>query len=190
MEENLTSPYLTPKNARDMMNSPHVINKDSKFSELTKKLFSLDLSRLVVEDKGKHVGIITTKDWAFYLFKNRNKDQFFDIPITEVMHDIEYVDGTTPISKCASMMLAKGVSSLSVGSGDHVDGIFTKTDLVKYYALHLPIGHRKVDDYKTSNYIWASDNENILSILQKMVENNISRIIVKNSDGPQQELLL
>ena len=65
------------------------------------------------------------------------------------MHDIEYVDETTLISKCASIMLAKRVSSLAVGSGDHVDGIFTKTDLVKYYDLHLPIGHRKVNDYKT-----------------------------------------
>ena len=183
MQENQTSPNLTPENARDMMNSPKVISKDSKFSDLTKKLFSLNLSRLVVEDNGKHVGIITTKDWAFYLFKNKNKDQFLDIPITEIMHDIEYVDETTPISKCASIMLAKRVSSLAVGSGDHVDGIFTKTDLVKYYALHLPMGHRKVDDYKTSNYIWVSDNENTLSVLQKMVENNISRIIVKNSDG-------
>jgi len=172
-----------PKYAKDITNPPQVINKDSKLSDFASKLSTIKLSRLIIEDQGKHIGIISTKDWAFYLFKNKNKEGIHDVPLTEIMHNIEYVDVFTSIPKCAAMMLDKRISSLAVGSKDHIYGIFTKTDLVSYYASHLPLGHRKVDDYKTTRYVWVSEDENTFNVLEKLVENNISRIIVKNSDG-------
>ncbi len=175
--------YPIPKYAKDIINPPQVINKDSKLSDFASKLSTIKLSRLIIEDQGKHMGIVSTKDWAFYLFKNKNKEGILDIPLTKIMCNIEYVDETTSIPKCAAIMLDKRISSLAVGSEDHVEGIFTKTDLVSYYAYHLLPGHRKVDDYKTARYIWVNDDENTFYALGKLVENNISRIIVKNSDG-------
>jgi len=172
-----------PKYAKDITNPPQVINKDSKLSDFASKLSTIKLSRLIIEDQGKPIGIVTTKDWAFYLFKNKNKEGIHDVPLTKIMHNIVYVDVFTSIPKCAAMMLDKKISSLAVGSENHIYGIFTKTDLVNYYASHLPSGHRKVDDYKTARYVWASEDENTFNVLEKLVENNISRIIVKNSDG-------
>jgi CBS domain-containing protein len=172
-----------PKYAKDIINPPKVINKDSKLSDFASKLSTLKLSRLIIEDQGKHIGIVSTKDWAFYLFKNKNKEGIHDIPLTQIMHNIEYVDVFTSIPKCASIMLDKRISSLAVGSEDHIYGVFTKTDLVSYYASHLPLGHRTVDDYKTARYVWVSADESTFNVLEKLVENNISRIIVKNSDG-------
>jgi len=172
-----------PKYAKDIISPPQVINKDSKLSDFASKLSKIKLSRLIIEDQGKHIGLVSTKDWAFYLFKNKNKEGIHDIPLTEIMHNIVYVDVFTSIPKCAAMMLDKRISSLAVGSKDHIYGVFTKTDLVSYYASHLPLGHRKVDDYKTARYVWVSEDENTFNVLEKLVENNISRIIVKNSDG-------
>lgn len=172
-----------PKYAKDIINPPKVINKDSKLSDFASKLSTLKLSRLIIEDQGKHIGIVSTKDWAFYLFKNKNKEGIHDIPLTKIMHNIVYVDVFTSIPKCAAMMLDKRISSLAVGSEDHIYGVFTKTDLVSYYASHLPSGHRTVDDYKTARYVWVSADESTFNVLEKLVENNISRIIVKNSDG-------
>ena len=172
-----------PKYAKDILNRPQVINKDSKISDFASKLSTLKLSRLIIEDQGKHIGIVSTKDWAFYLFKNKNKEGIHDIPLTKIMHNIVYVDVFTSIPKCAAMMLDKRISSLAVGSEDHIYGVFTKTDLVSYYASHLPLGHRTVDDYKTARYVWVSEDESTFNVLEKLVENNISRIIVKNSDG-------
>ncbi len=181
--QNRDSPSIIPKYVKDITNSPQVINKDSKLSDFASKLSTIKLSRLIVEDQGKHIGIVSTKDWAFYLFKNKNEEGILDIPLTKIMHNIVYVDGVTSIPKCAAMMMDKRISSLAVGSEGHVEGIFTKTDLVKYYASHLPPRHRKVDDYKTARYIWVNEDENTFNVLEKLVENNISRIIVKNSDG-------
>ena len=181
--QNRNPPSIIPKYAKDITNSPQVINKDSKLSDFASKLSTTKISRLIIEDQGKHIGIVSTKDWAFYLFKNKNEEDILDISLTKIMHNIVYVDEATSIPKCAAMMLDKRISSLAVGSEDHVDGIFTKTDLVSYYASHLPPGHRKVDDYKTARYIWVSEDENTFNVLEKLVENNISRIIVKNSDG-------
>jgi len=172
-----------PKYAKDITNPPQVINKNSKLSDFASKLSTIKLSRLIIEDQGKHIGIVSTKDWAFYLFKNKNKEGIHDVPLTKIMHNIVYVDVFTSIPKCAAVMLDKRISSLAVGSEDHIYGIFTKTDLVNYYASHLPLGHRKVDDYKTARYVWVSEDENTFNVLEKLVENNISRIIVKNSDG-------
>jgi len=174
---------IMPKYAKDIVNSPEVINKDSKLSDFERKLSTTKISRLIIEDQGKHIGIVSTKDWAFYLFKNKKEEGILDISLTKIMHNIVYVDEATSIPKCAAIMLDKRISSLAVGSKDHVDGIFTKTDLVSYYTSHLPLGHRKVDDYKTARYIWAGEDENTFNVLEKLVENNISRIIVKNSDG-------
>ncbi len=181
--QNRDSHSLIPKFAKDLINLPEVINKDSKLSDFARKLSTTKISRLIIEDQGKHIGIVSTKDWAFYLFKNKNDEGILDIPLTKIMHNILYVDEDTSIPQCAAMMLDKGISSLAVGSEDHVDGIFTKTDLVSYYASNLPLGHRKVDDYKTARYIWVYEDENTFNVLEKLVENNISRIIVKNSDG-------
>jgi len=181
--QNRDSPSIIPKYVKDITNLPQVINKDSKLSDFASKLSTIKLSRLIVEDQGKHIGIVSTKDWAFYLFKNKNEEGILDIPLTKIMHNIVYVDGVTSIPKCAAMMMDKRISSLAVGSEGHVEGIFTKTDLVKYYASHLPPRHRKVDDYKTARYIWVNEDENTFNVLEKLVENNISRIIVKNSDG-------
>lgn len=176
-------PSFIPKFAKDIINSPEVINKDSKLSDFARKLSTTKISRLIIEDQGKHIGIVSTKDWAFYLFKNKNEEGILDFPLTKIMHNIVYVDEATSIPKSAAMMLDKRISSLAVGSKDHVDGIFTKTDLVSYYNSNLPLGHRKVDDYKTARYIWVYEDENTFNVLEKLVEHNISRIIVKNSDG-------
>jgi len=172
-----------PKYAKDITNPPQAINKNSKLSDFASKLSTIKLSRLIIEDQGKPIGIVSTKDWAFYLFKNKNKEGIHDVPLTKIMHNIVYVDVFTSIPECAAVMLDKRISSLAVGSEDHIYGIFTKTDLVNYYASHLPLGHRKVDDYKTARYVWVSEDENTFNVLEKLVENNISRIIVKNSDG-------
>ncbi len=77
-----------PKYAKDILNPPQVINKDSKISDFASELSTLKLSRLIIEDQGKHIGLVSTKDWAFYLFKNKNEEDILDISLTKIMHKI------------------------------------------------------------------------------------------------------
>jgi len=183
MRRGLLSAPIAGESAKDIMNTPKTISEDSKISETVKKLDVLNISRLLVEDKvGNHVGIVSTKDWAFFFFDNRDREGISNVMVAEIMKDIIYVKETTSIPKCAALMLDKEISSLAVGSSPHFDGIFTKTDLARYYISRLPYGHRKVDDYMTSNFLEATSDENAFVVLQKMIENKVSRIIIVNPD--------
>jgi CBS domain-containing protein len=77
-------------------------------------------------------------------------------------------------------MIEKGVSSLTVGSEDNVKGIFTKTDLVNFY-LENP-SDKKVVDYMTHDYVYTHSAAPLFKVVKKMLENKVSRIIVKNQN--------
>jgi CBS domain-containing protein len=77
-------------------------------------------------------------------------------------------------------MIEKGVSSLTIGSEENIKGIFTKTDLVKYYLENL--SEKKVVDYMTHDYVYTHSAAPLFKVVRKMLENKVSRIIVKNQN--------
>ena len=77
-------------------------------------------------------------------------------------------------------MVEKGVSSLTIGSEGNVKGIFTKTDLVNFY-LENP-SDKKVVDYMTHDYVYTHSAAPLFNVVKKMLENKVSRIIVKNQN--------
>jgi CBS domain-containing protein len=77
-------------------------------------------------------------------------------------------------------MIEKGVSSLTIGSDENIKGIFTKTDLVKYF-LQNP-SDKKVVDYMTHNYVFTHSAAPLYKVVKKMLENKVSRVIVKNQN--------
>jgi len=78
-------------------------------------------------------------------------------------------------------MLEKGISSLAIGTKDNTKGIFTKTDLIKYY-LENNSGNNKVVDFMTHEYIFTHTAAPLFKVVRKMLENKISRIIVKDQN--------
>ncbi len=170
------------KIAKEIMHPPETISHDATMADFAKKLRNLNVSRLVIENNGKHIGIATTKDWAFYLYMNKGDKAVSNIPVTKILHDVIFIDENTPISKCAEIMLEARISSLAFGSKGCIQGIFTKTDLIQYYECHLPQGRRKVDDYINTNYLFLDSNVNALLALDAMIVHEVSRIIVQNND--------
>jgi len=78
-------------------------------------------------------------------------------------------------------MLKKGVSSLAVGTKENLRGIFTKTDLIKYYLENYS-GNNKVVDFMTHEFIFTHTAAPLFKVVRKMLENKISRIIVKDQN--------
>ena len=64
---------------------PISILKRSSISEVIKKLLEYNLSRLIVVDDGKPVGIITEKDIGLFLFSETTRQGLDDISITKIM---------------------------------------------------------------------------------------------------------
>ena len=95
------------------------------------------LESIVVEN-GKHVGIITEKDIGLFLFSETTRQGLDEIPITKIMKPIEFVNQEITPENSAKIMVEKNISSLAIGEKEEVKTIFTKSDLVSYYADWIP----------------------------------------------------
>lgn len=164
----------------ELSNKPITILKNSTISDVIKKLLESKLSRLIVVEGGKPVGIITEKDIGLFLFSETSKQGLDDIPISKIMKPILFVEENLTPFESAKIMIEKGVSSLTIGSENDVKGIFTKTDLVKFY-LENP-SDKKIVDYMTHDYVYTHSAAPLFKVVKKMLENRVSRIIVKNQN--------
>lgn len=160
---------------------PISILKKSSISEVIKKLLDYNLSRLIVVDAGKPIGIITEKDIGLFLFSETTRQGLDDIPITKIMKPILFVDESQSPEKSAKTMIENEVSSLTMGSEKELKGIFTKTDLVKYYLNNLS-DESKVVDYMTYDYINTHIAAPLFKVVRKMLEKKVSRVIVKDQN--------
>ncbi|EIJ66841.1 CBS domain pair protein [Candidatus Nitrosopumilus salaria BD31] len=165
----------------DFSNKPISILKNSSISDAIRMLLNTKVSRLVVVDNGKHVGIITEKDIGLFLFSETSIQGLEDIPITKIMKPIIFVDKETTPKESAKIMIEKGISSLAIGENEEVKGIFTKSDLTRFVADNFS-GKKKVVDFMTHDYEFTHTAAPLYKVVRKMLEKKISRIIVKNQN--------
>jgi CBS domain-containing protein len=165
----------------DICKKPISILKNSTISDIIKKLLENNLSRLIIVENGKPVGIVTEKDVGLFLFSETTKQGLDDIMINKIMKPIIFIEETSTPKNSAKIMLEKGISSLAIGTKDNIKGIFTKTDLIKYY-LENNSGNNKVVDFMTHEYIFTHTAAPLFKVVRKMLENKISRIIVKDQN--------
>lgn len=78
-------------------------------------------------------------------------------------------------------MIEKGISSLAIGENGQVKAIFTKSDLVSYYAENV-IDEKKVVDFMTNDYEFTHTAAPLYKVVRKMLEKRVSRLIVKNQN--------
>ncbi len=165
----------------DICNKPISILKNSTISDIIKKLLENNLSRLIVVEDGKPIGIITEKDVGLFLFSETTKQGLDDIMISKIMKPIIFIEETSTPKNSAKMMLERGISSLAIGTKENLRGIFTKTDLIKYYLENYS-GNNKVVDFMTHEFIFTHTAAPLFKVVRKMLENKISRIIVKDQN--------
>ncbi len=165
----------------DICNKPISILKNSTISDIIKKLLENNLSRLIVVEDGKPIGIITEKDVGLFLFSETTKQGLDDIMISKIMKPIIFIEETSTPKNSAKMMLERGISSLAIGTKENLKGIFTKTDLIKYYLENYS-GNNKVVDFMTHEFIFTHTAAPLFKVVRKMLENKISRIIVKDQN--------
>ena len=165
----------------DISKKPISILKKSSISEIIKKLLEYNISRLIVIDDGKPIGIITEKDVGLFLFSETTQQGLDNIPITKILKPILFIDESTSAPDAAKKMIENGTSSLAIGSDLELKGIFTKTDLIKYYLDNVSDG-KKVVDYMTHNYISTYTSAPLFKVVRKMLENKVSRVITKDQN--------
>jgi len=160
---------------------PITILKNSTISDAIRMLLNTKISRLVVVDYGKHIGIITEKDIGLFLFSENTRQGLDKIPITKIMNPIEFVNQEITPENSAKIMIEKNISSLAIGEKEEVKTIFTKSDLVSYYAENIT-DEKKIVDFMTHNYEFTHTAAPLYKVIRKMLEKKISRLIVKNQN--------
>jgi CBS domain-containing protein len=81
-------------------------------------------------------------------------------------------------------MLAKKTNMLGIKYGREVKGVMTKHDLVKYFYQNV-VDERKLSDVMSIGSFYVPHTTTLHDALHKMLDNQISRLLVKDSgDNP------
>ena len=167
------------ESALDYKNTPRTIESESNLSDVLKKIINEKKSRLLVTENEKITGIVTEKDLGFFLLTDDSEKKLDEIPLSRIVKKIISVDEYTSVIECAEIMLTKSIGSLAIKSKDEVVGILTKTDLVRYYSKTHP-NTKIVGEYMSPYYAWQYSDAPLYKIVSKMIDEKISRIILRN----------
>ncbi len=163
------------------MSKPITINRSSNLSDVLKKMLLEKISRLLVENNGMITEIVSEKDLGIFLLTDESERKLGEIPLSEISKKIISINDNTELNECAQKILEYGIGSLVVTSNGDVQGIVTKTDLVKYFASTFQ-DKKFVGEYMTPYYAWQYSDSSISKIVSKMIDEKISRIILRNKN--------
>ena len=169
------------KCASDYKNTPRTIKYESSLADVLKKIINEKKSRILVTENEKITGIVTEKDLGFFLLTDDSEKKLDEIPLSRIVKKIISVDEYTSMIECAEIMLTKSIGSLAIKSKDEVVGILTKTDLVRYYSETYP-NKKIVGEYMSPYYAWLYSDSPLYKIVSKMIDEKISRIILRDHD--------
>ncbi|MGI9566055.1 MAG: CBS domain-containing protein [Nitrosopumilus sp.] len=164
-----------------ILKKPITIDKSSSLYDVILKLLKHNISRLIVTDDNSPVGIVTEKDLGIFLLTDDTERKLDEISLSEIIKKIISVDKNTEIDRCAEMMLKNKIGSLVITSNDDVVGILTKTELVQYFANKYS-GKKIVGEYMSPYYAWHYFDVPLYEVVLKMINEQISRIILRDHD--------
>jgi len=166
---------------KNHMSKPITISHSSNLSDVLKKMLSEKISRLLVENNGMITEIVSEKDLGMFLLSDESERKLGEIPLSEISKKIISINDNAELDECAQKILEYGIGSLVVTSNGNVQGIVTKTDLVKYFATTFH-NKKSVGEYMTPYYAWQYSDSSLSKITSKMIEEKISRVILRNKN--------
>ncbi len=116
---------------------------------------------------------------GYFLLTDDTERKLDKIPLSEIVKKIIPIDEKIGLDLCATMMLKNEIGSLVVTSNDDTIGILTKTDLVRYFTK-THSDEKMVGEYMSSYYAWQYSDTPLYKVVLKMIDEKISRIILRN----------
>lgn len=168
----------------EVMSAPvYIIAPNDTISHARNLMLKHDVSRLVVVEGVKPIGIITKSDigWRIYqkepMWKRRPID---NIPVQNAMSGgliTIYPDAS--IKQAMELMLENKISGIPVISENELIGIITKKDIVQYLSL----SNITVEDIRDDFVVTVHRDHSISHVIHEMEENKVDIVIVLESDG-------
>ncbi|RDJ31733.1 MAG: CBS domain-containing protein [Crenarchaeota archaeon] len=161
------------------MKPPITIKKSANCYDAIRALLDKKISRLLVEDEDNITGIVTQKDIGLFLLKDTTDRNLEQIPLKEIIKPLKSIQKSASINECAQFMLENQFGSIGVSDGTKIIGVITKTDLARYFQETY--SQRKiVGEYMSPYYAWAYDDTPLYIIVKKMIDEKISRVILRD----------
>lgn len=163
--------------AKDVCKKAITVEATKMMSDVRDIMLKHNISRVVIENNQKPVGMVTEKGISRYLYKENNSKSLDEIIISKAMRaPLISVNKDTDIEVCAKLMLDNDTSSLIVGEGEGIN-IFTKSDLVKLYAENCK-GQYKIKDFMTKQVFTIYPSNSLHTVIKILIKNRVSRVIV------------
>ncbi|RLI90801.1 MAG: hypothetical protein DRO89_05160 [Candidatus Altiarchaeales archaeon] len=162
---------------RDIMKKDLItIDKDQNIGDALRLMKEKDISRLLVTEDKKIIGIITEEDITNRLVTGRERKlKASHIHISSAMtKDLKLIPIDSEIKDAAKIMLENRFSSLPVIDDSKIVGLITKTDLVK----SLKNSKRSIREFYTKDPVLVNPADTIVSARKVMLEHNIHRLLV------------
>ena len=130
--------------AKDVMKKD-IIELDGSVSiqDAASKMTNAKIGSVIVTNEGKHVGILTEKDFISIAAEGRP----LFTAISEVMSSpIISINSEETVWEAAELMKEKSIHKIPVQENDKIVGILTATDLVKICSLGSDSEMRRICD--------------------------------------------
>ena len=130
--------------AKDVMKTD-IIELDGSVSiqDAASKMTDAKIGSVIVTSEGKHVGILTEKDFISIAAEGRP----LFTAISEVMSSpIISIDSEETVWEAAELMKEKNIHKIPVQENDKIVGMVTATDLVKICSLGSDSEMRRICD--------------------------------------------
>jgi CBS domain-containing protein len=165
--------------AEDLLQLPISINHTATIYEAIEKIIERNISGILVRN-GTGYGILSQKEIAKSLLEESRNIK--DVPAVQKMQQLEVIDQFAPISNCASLMLTKKINTLGIKAGSQIKGVITKHDLVKHFYTHAKDSVKLADIMSVGSF-FVDDATTLYDALFRMLDNQISRLLVKDGSG-------
>ena len=155
------------------------IETNYRISDAIRIMHESKISRLIVKQNKKTVGIISEKDIGLFLFSENAKQSLDKISISNIMKPIKFTNKDTTPEDAAKQMIENEISSLIIQEGNE-ELIFTKTDLVRFFSKNPSTV--KVVDSMTKTYEFTYTSAPLYKVVRKMLTKKVSRLVVKDQN--------
>ncbi len=147
-------------------------------------LLRYKISRIIVSENEKPVGILTEKDLVKSIYSLGNRP-IESVKVSEIMTTrLITASEEATLYDCARLMLDNKISSVIILKKDgKLAGIITKTDLASVFLTQstTPL---QVSKIMTKNVITVKPADSLLYVENVLVKNRLSRVVVERNRRP------
>ncbi|HSA98556.1 MAG TPA: CBS domain-containing protein [Candidatus Nitrosotenuis sp.] len=166
----------------DIINTDIImLQKESSLQDVIANLTMNKISKIFIYDGAKPVGVITDKDIIRFLYIDKSGRNLNQILAEELMNSICFVDKRLTCQQAAQLMLLNKISTLGIGNKENLEGIITKSDLIRYYITRQH-DTSNVLDYMTISYFSAGIDDRVYELIKKMIMCDISRVVITDHE--------